>query len=217
MAELLVATEVSRSYDVRGHDVLALRPTSLTVRSGDVLAVTGPSGTGKSTLVSILAGWDTPSSGRIDRPVRTVFLPQRVALVDTLTVLDNIALAADPDRAAEVSDLAAALLVDHLLDRFPSETSLGERQRVGLARALHAGAAVTILDEPTAHQDGDHTRLVLDALTSLPADRAVVVATHDPVVVSVATEVVQLGRPGRTDGVASVARDVRWQGGGTTL
>jgi ABC-type lipoprotein export system ATPase subunit len=192
MAELLVATEVSRSYDVRGHDVLALRPTSLTVRSGDVLAVTGPSGTGKSTLVSILAGWDTPSSGHVDRPVRTVFLPQRVALVDTLTVLDNIALAADAERAAEVSDLAAALLVDHLLDRFPSETSLGERQRVGLARALHAGAAVTILDEPTAHQDGDHTRLVLDALTSLPADRAVVVATHDPVVVSVATEVVHL-------------------------
>jgi putative ABC transport system ATP-binding protein len=188
---LLVARDISRSYDVRGHAVLALRPTSLTVHAADVLVVTGPSGTGKSTLVSILAGWDRPTSGTVERPARTVFVPQRLALLDTLTVQDNIALA-DAARAADVPALAASLLVDHLLERFPGEISLGERQRVGLARALHARAAVTILDEPTAHQDGDHTRLVLDALTSLPGDHAVVVATHDPVVVAVATEVVQL-------------------------
>jgi ABC-type lipoprotein export system ATPase subunit len=188
---LLVATDVSRSYEVRGHDVLALRPTSLTVHEADVLAVTGPSGTGKSTLVSILAGWDRPTSGTLELPSRTVFVPQRLALLDTLTVQDNIALA-DGSREADVPALAAALAVDHLLDRYPGEISLGERQRVGLARALHARAAVTILDEPTAHQDGDHTRLVLDALTSLPGDRAVVVATHDSVVVSVATDVVHL-------------------------
>ncbi len=188
---LLVATDVSRSYDVRGHAVLALRPTSLTVRPADVLAVTGPSGTGKSTLVSILAGWDQPTSGSVERPARTVFVPQRLALLDTLTVQDNIALA-DGARAADVPALAASLAVDHLLDRFPGEISLGERQRVGLARALHAGAPVTILDEPTAHQDGDHTRLVLDALTALPGDRAVVIATHDSVVVAVATDVVHL-------------------------
>ena len=188
---LLVATDVSRSYDVRGHAVLALRPTSLTVHAADVLAVTGPSGTGKSTLVSILAGWDRPTSGTVERPARTVFVPQRLALLDTLTVQDNIALA-DADRAAELPALAASLAVDHLLDRYPGEISLGERQRVGLARALHARAPVTILDEPTAHQDGDHTRLVLDALTSLPGDRAVVIATHDSIVVAVATAVVHL-------------------------
>ena len=193
MAEpLLVATDVSRSYDVRGHAVLALRPTSLTVRAGDVLAVTGPSGTGKSTLVSILAGWDQPTAGTVERSADTVFVPQRVALVDTLTVLDNIALAAVGDRSDDPRALAAALAVDHLLDRFPGETSLGERQRVGLARALHARSAVTILDEPTAHQDGDHTRLVLDALAALSADRALVIATHDPVVVAVASVVLHL-------------------------
>ena len=188
---LLVATDVSRSYDVRGHAVLALRPTSVIVQAADVLAVTGPSGTGKSTLVSILAGWDRPTSGTVERPARTVFVPQRLALLETLTVQDNIALA-DAARADDVAALAAALAVDHLLDRFPGEISLGERQRVGLARALHASAPVTILDEPTAHQDGDHTRLVLEALASLPEDRAVVIATHDSVVVAVATAVVHL-------------------------
>ena len=188
---LLVATDVSRAYDVRGHAVLALRPTSLTIRPGDVLAVTGPSGTGKSTLVSILAGWDRPTSGTVEASVDTVFVPQRVALIDTLTVLDNIALA-DGDTPGDVPALAAALGIDHLLDRFPGETSLGERQRIGLARALYAGSAVTILDEPTAHQDGDHTRLVLDALAALPGERALVIATHDPVVVAVATGVVHL-------------------------
>jgi putative ABC transport system ATP-binding protein len=188
---LLAACDVSRSYDVRGHAVLALRPTSLTARPGDVLAVTGPSGTGKSTLVSILAGWDQPTSGTVDRPARTVFVPQRLALLETLTVLDNIAVGG-MDRADEVPELAAALAVDHLLDRFPGETSLGERQRIGVARALHARAPVTLLDEPTAHQDADHTRLVLDAIATPRSGAALVVATHDPVVVAVATEVVQL-------------------------
>lgn len=188
---LLTAREVTRSYDVRGRAVLALRPTSLTLAAGDVLAVTGPSGTGKSTLVSILAGWDRPTSGTVDRPARTVFVPQRLALLDTLSVLDNIAVAA-LDRADEVPALAAVLAVDHLLDRFPNETSLGERQRIGVARALHARAAVTLLDEPTAHQDADHTALVLDAVAAPPPGSAVVVATHDPVVVDVATAVVHL-------------------------
>jgi ABC-type lipoprotein export system ATPase subunit len=188
---LLTAHDVTRSYDVRGHPVLALRPTSLAVHAGDVLAVTGPSGTGKSTLVSILAGWDQPSSGTVGRPARTVFVPQRLALLDTLTVLDNIALAAH-DRADEVKALAAALAVDHLLDRFPGETSMGERQRIGLARALHARAAVMLLDEPTAHQDAEHTALVLDAVAAPPPGCAVVIATHDAVVVEVATAVVHL-------------------------
>jgi ABC-type lipoprotein export system ATPase subunit len=191
MSELLVARDVARSYDVRGHAVQALRPTSLTVQTGDVLAVTGPSGTGKSTLVSILAGWDQPTSGTVDRAAGTVFVPQRVALLDTLSVLDNIALA-DLARTEEVPELAALLGVDHLLDRFPGETSLGERQRVGLARALHARAVVTILDEPTAHQDADHTSMVLEAVARPSSERAVVIATHDPVVVEVATSVVHL-------------------------
>jgi ABC-type lipoprotein export system ATPase subunit len=181
-----------------------------------VLAVTGPSGTGKSTLVSILAGWDEPTSGTVARPARTVFVPQRVALLETLTVLDNIVLA-DRSRGDAVPELAAALGVDHVLDRFPGETSLGERQRIGLARALHARAAVTILDEPTAHQDADHTGLVLAATATPRPGCAVVVATHDSVVMEVATDVVQLGRGDRVGGVASVARGVRWQGGGATL
>lgn len=190
---LLAAREVSRSYDVRGHAVQALRPTSVEVRGGEVLAVTGPSGTGKSTLISILAGWDQPTEGAVDRPSRTVFVPQRLALIDTLTVRDNIVLA-DAARADEVPALAARLAVDHLLDRFPGETSLGERQRIGLARALHARAEVTLLDEPTAHQDAENTRLVLEAAARPRAGCAVVVATHDPVVVAVATEVLQLAR-----------------------
>ncbi len=101
---LVVAHDVTRSYDVRGHAVLALRPTSLSVHPGEVLVVTGPSGTGKSTLVSILAGWDRPTSGTVDRRAGTVFVPQRLALLDTLTVHDNIALA----RAAGAADVPSA-------------------------------------------------------------------------------------------------------------
>jgi ABC-type transport system involved in cytochrome bd biosynthesis fused ATPase/permease subunit len=63
---------------------------------------------------------------------------------------------------------------------------------VALARALHARAEVTILDEPTAHQDADHLRLVLEAAATPAPGCAVVMATHDPVVVAVATAIVQL-------------------------
>ncbi len=132
-----------------------------------------------------------PASGlalRGNTAARSVFVPQRLALLDTLSVIDNIALA-DQARRDDVPTLAAALGVDHLLGRFPGETSMGERQRIGVARALHARAAVTILDEPTAHQDSDHTSLVLDAAASPRPGCAVVIATHDPVV---STGVVQL-------------------------
>jgi len=177
---LLEGEGLTRRHQVHGAEVVALAPVTLAVAPGESVAVTGPSGSGKSTLLALLAGWDRPSTGSVRRSApATVFLPQRVSLVEELTVRDNLALARrEPVPDAEVVATAEALGVTALLDRFPSQASLGERQRVGVARCLLTGAAVLLLDEPTAHQDAVHQRLVLSAVAP-PADRAVVLSTHD--------------------------------------
>jgi putative ABC transport system ATP-binding protein len=194
---LLVAHRVGRRFAVRGAEVVALSEVSLAVEPGEVVAVTGPSGSGKSTLLSLLAGWDRPTEGEVRRPpgpTGTVFLPQRVPLVEQLTVGDNLDLARPGGvPPAEVAAVAHRLAVDALLGRYPAEASVGERQRVGIARSLLAGAGVLLLDEPTAHQDAAHGALVLAALA--PDDRhAVVLSTHDAEVAATATREVRLRR-----------------------
>ena len=153
----------------------------------DVLAVTGPSGTGKSTLVSILAGWDRPTSGTVERPARTVFVPQRLALLDTLTVLDNIALAdaARARRRARAGRRAGASTTcwtgsparsrsaSGSGSAWPARCTPGPRSRSSTSRPRTR--------TPTT-PGWSSTPLALAARGC-----AVVIATHDPVVVAVAT------------------------------
>jgi putative ABC transport system ATP-binding protein len=194
---LLEAVGLGRRFPVRGSDVVALAPVTLSVRAGEAVAVTGPSGSGKSTLLALLAGWDRPTTGSVRRPPGTpgtVFLPQRAPLVEELTVRDNLALARRGGVPAdEVAAAADALAVDALLDRLPSEASLGERQRVGVARCLLTRAPVLLLDEPTAHQDAAHQQRVLAAVA--PAtDTGVVLSTHDADVAAWASRELRLRR-----------------------
>jgi putative ABC transport system ATP-binding protein len=146
------------------------------VAGGELVAVTGPTASGKTTLVNLLAGWDRPDAGSIvwagveaGPPPWSMLavVPQQFALVDELDVIENITLAARggvemPD--AEVEPILEALRLDRLKARSVQEISVGERQRVMVARALVGAPDVILADEPVAHQDRQNADVILQLL-----------------------------------------------------
>jgi putative ABC transport system ATP-binding protein len=192
------ATALRKTFRRGPESVTALDGVDLAVRGGELVALVGPSGSGKSTLLTLLCGWDSPDSGELGyggalagrRPgalgwAELALVPQALGLVPDLSLADNLLLPARL-RGAAAAERAAGLLADfgleHLADRYPHQASLGEQQRVAVARALLLGPAVLLADEPTAHQDRAHADRLLDALRA-QAHRgsAVLLATHDEV------------------------------------
>jgi putative ABC transport system ATP-binding protein len=195
--------------------VHALDGVDLRVAAGELVALVGPSGSGKSTLLALLCGWETADSGTLayagplaDRPPSTLgwpelaLVPQALGLVPDLSLLDNVLLPARlRGGAADAAERAGQLLADfglgHLADRYPHQASLGEQQRVAVARALLLRPAVLLADEPTAHQDRGHADALLDALTAQAREgSAVLIATHDEIAWSHADRVLSM-RDGR--------------------
>ena len=188
-----------------------LEPVSFTVRRGEVVVVRGRSGSGKSTLLALLAGWCTPDAGEVVRAdeiavgdvwrtwAGTAIVPQVLGLVEELSVVENVATVLRlAGRSARESAAAAteALIRLDLLDlssRLPRETSLGQQQRLAVARASVGRPLLLLADEPTCHQDGAHGATVLAELRSVAdAGGGVVVASHDDAVAAAADRVVSL-------------------------
>jgi putative spermidine/putrescine transport system ATP-binding protein len=178
---------------------VGLRDVSLQVRSGERVALLGPSGTGKTSLLRAIAGLGGLSSGSIrvdgrevgsDPPERRgiVYMHQVPALFPHLTVLDNVAFPREvrgtPRREARrlAADLLHRVQLAELADRAPATLSGGQRHRAALARALAAKPAVLLLDEPFAALDPALRADVRDAVVKLLTEDtgpAVIVVTHD--------------------------------------
>jgi iron(III) transport system ATP-binding protein len=183
-----------------GGDRPAVDDVSLSVESGELLALLGPSGAGKTTVLRMVAGFEAPDAGRIrlgDRVVhgpgisvppearRLGFVFQHGALFPHLSVRDNIGFGlphlsakARRHRVAEMAELAS---ITGLLDRYEHELSGGERQRAALARALARGCTTVLLDEPLSNVDRP-LRLGIGAqLRSIvrEAGATAVLVTHD--------------------------------------
>ncbi|MDX6349613.1 MAG: ATP-binding cassette, subfamily bacterial CydCD [Streptomyces sp.] len=187
-----------------------LGETSLAVAPGETVAVTGPSGVGKTTLLSALLGFTEPTSGRIlvdgtDLAAydpsgwhrQIAWVPQHPHLFPG-TVADNVRLARPDATAAQVlSALADAGAADldpgALLGESGAGLSAGQRQRVALARAFLADRPLLLLDEPTANLDGDTEAAVVAAVERLAVGRTVLLVVHRPALLAVADRVVRLG------------------------
>jgi putative ABC transport system ATP-binding protein len=182
----------------KAFDRVVLDGVDLTVSAGEVVVLLGRSGTGKTTLLSILTGFEAPDAGTVAGPgeawVDLAVVPQSLGLLPELTVAENVEL---PVRLAGRNDEAAPVLerlgLAHLADRCPSETSLGEQQRTALARAVVARPALLVADEPVSHQNHDWAVAMTSELRALAdAGTACLLATHDDVVVAVADRVLEL-------------------------
>ncbi len=219
-APALVSIEnVSRRFRLGTITVDALVDVSARINTGELTVIAGPSGSGKTTLLTILAGHETSDSGTIVvRPPLPLgarieelswgyvgYVPQIPALLDELTTAENVELPARltgrrvrrADRTAAAgwttAELMRRLQIDHLVDRYPSQTSGGEQQRTAIARALRLMPPLVIADEPTGHQDRARVHIVLETFREYArSGHAVVIASHDDEVMAAADRLIRM-------------------------
>lgn len=196
----------------------ALNGVSLSAEPGTLLALAGPSGAGKSTLIRLVARLADPDEGRIlldgvdvrrlplaDLRGQVAVVLQEAPMLDA-TIRDNVTFARPEASDAEVwSALDAAGATDFVAElpdgldtpmrRAGAAFSGGQRQRIALARALVLDARVLVLDEPTTGLDARASRTLLTTLRRLAHERTVVVASHDPIVLEAADDIVTVSSP----------------------
>ena len=178
---VLAARGLGKTY--RG--TAAVVDASLELRAGELAAIVGRSGSGKSTLLLMLAGWERPDAGSVEGGGswhELAFVPQRFGLAPELDVRDNVNLPARIEGCdGRGEELLEALGLAQLASRYPHQISIGQQQRVAVARALAARPRAAVLDEPTSHQDGASAELVWSAIAGAASDgTGCIVATHEP-------------------------------------
>ncbi len=199
---VLEAKGVSKTVDSPEGPLTILADVSLAVRAGETLAIVGASGAGKSTLLALLAGLDTPSTGRVaiagidltalDEDGRAAlrgrqvgFVFQSFHLIPSLTALENVMLPLELRGRADARVAATAVLEQVGLAaraaHYPRQLSGGEQQRVAIARAFVTRPAVLFADEPTGNLDTATGQRITDLLFDLNRDAhcTLVLVTHD--------------------------------------
>lgn len=198
---VLRARGISRTYHDGSQDVCVLDAVDLDVSAGEKLAITGESGSGKSTFLHLAAGMDLPDAGTIEllgehvnrlaEPERTRFRARNIGLVfqdynliESLSAGENIELVGwltgKQAGADDIRRLAGELGIAELLDRRPDQLSGGQQQRVAIARALIHQPSLVLADEPTGSLDQASAEQVMQVLSESVDARgcALVLVTH---------------------------------------
>jgi putative ABC transport system ATP-binding protein len=196
-------SEVRLSYPSPDGEVAVLNGIDLIVQAGEIVAITGPSGSGKSSLIAVIGGLEPTSGGEalvLDRNMaeqsergRTLMrrpdigiVFQAYHLVPSMTALQNAALpltlAGHADADAVARTMLARVGLEHRMGHRPSALSGGEQQRVAIARAFAASPRLVLADEPTGNLDQRTGALVIETMFELArsSDTALILVTHDP-------------------------------------
>ena len=196
--------DVTKTYTRGSERIEALRGLDLTIPDGAFLAIQGPTGQGKSTLLQLLGGLDRPSGGTVAfdgrdlgsmseralgelRSARVGFVFQTFNLIPTLTALENVETALVPlhvggrERRRRSTAALDEVGLSHRLEHLPAQLSGGEQQRTAIARALVKDPSVILADEPTGNLDTDTRDEIVALIETEWSERGVtvVLVTHD--------------------------------------
>lgn len=213
--------DLTKLYHVGSSEIVAIDRVDFEVNAGEFVAFVGPSGSGKSTLLNLIGLNDYPTSGRIliddsdastlssrkrrkIRLVRMGFIFQTFNLLPTINSLENVelpmALYGKPreEQKQKALKLLEIVGLSQRLFHRPKELSIGEMQRVGIARALANNPEVLIADEPTGELDSKTAKEIIALLSEINESekKTIIVATHDEKIVAVANTIylIQDGR-----------------------
>ncbi len=212
MKNIIIFKNVTKSYDLGGKKLFATDDISFSIDEGEFVVILGPSGAGKSTILNLLGGMDFATNGNIlinnenitgfddnklteYRAENVGFVFQFYNLIPTLTVLENVALTKEivknPLNIAEV--LESVGLSEHI-NKFPSQLSGGEQQRVSIARALCKNPTMLLCDEPTGALDSETGIVILSLLQGMShkKNKTVVIVTHNSALAQAADKIIKV-------------------------
>ncbi|MBI2656336.1 ABC transporter ATP-binding protein [Candidatus Woesearchaeota archaeon] len=216
-APVIVLQNVWKTYKMGEIEVNALRGVSLHINHGDFVAITGASGSGKSTMMNLVGCLDLPTKGSIfldekdiskmgesdlaqTRGQKIGFIFQQFHLIPTLSAVENVMLPLEfQDIPTDISKKKATEILQKVglgdrIEHLPSQLSGGEQQRVAIARSLSNNPDVVLADEPTGNLDSIAGANVLNLLQSLwkKEGKTIIMVTHDLKLAGYARRIIQL-------------------------
>jgi len=208
---MLEISHVSKRFR-RGAEVFdALTDINFVVHKGDFIAISGPSGSGKSTLLNVIGGLIRPDTGSVVYGGKSIyeqegrflnayrrrevgFVFQQFHLVPFLTVAENIRLGcAQRSDVEAIGRLLGECSLEKVKDKYPSELSVGEKQRAAFIRAIISAPAILLADEPTGNLDPRNSDILMDLIAEFHRNGGtVLLVSHAPVASGHATRKLQL-------------------------
>ena len=212
MKTLIKVNSVSKEYKMGTQTVKAANNLDFTINQGELVVILGPSGSGKSTLLNLLGGLDKPTSGEIIidgenitafsdkeltryRAKEIGFIFQFYNLIPNLTACENIEVLNDiVDENIDGQEILSQVGLSQHVNKFPSELSGGEQQRVSIARAIAKKPKMLLCDEPTGALDSNTGKIIIELLINLceSENTTVIIVTHTSEFAKVANKVIHI-------------------------
>ena len=231
---MITMTNVTKTYKTGDVETYALKDVNLTIEEGEFVVILGPSGSGKITLLNVISGLDTVTSGEITFKGETLtnldeeemtafrrkhlgFIFQQYNLLQNLNVYENIQIGSDIGTAPlDIAELLEKVGLEKARNKYPSQLSGGEQQRVSIVRSLAKNPDIIFCDEPTGSLDEENSKKILQLLQDLNEDynKTVIVITHNLGIAEMADKVIKMNSGQITEvtlnNVKKNAQDISW-------
>lgn len=210
-SNVLEFSDVWKTYRMGAEEVRALRGVNLTISEGSFIAIMGPSGSGKSTLLHLAGILDVPTKGTVLMNGKNIkdysgkeqaklrrknigFIFQRFNLMPQLTALENVMLPMISPDSQKAKKLLDKVGLSGKYNRYQTQLSGGEQQRVSIARALANDPSILLADEPTGELDTENTKIIMELIRDLNENDGltIVAVTHNPLSAEYAKNMIRM-------------------------